>query len=131
MDRKGQVLVGFLLLLPLLLILFVFVIDIGFMKVEERKLENTVKEAITYGLKQESPEEEVQQQVETMIRKNIDNIEFLDTVVTNGNIQVHLSTRQKNVFGIILNQRMYKNKNHKGVDKYGYQKSKSYYHHFY
>ena len=90
MDRKGQVLVGFLLLLPLLLILFVFVIDIGFMKVEERKLENTVKEAITYGLKQESPEEEVQQQVETMIRKNIDNIEFLDTVVTNGNIQVHL-----------------------------------------
>ncbi|HIT11804.1 MAG TPA: hypothetical protein IAB58_03320 [Candidatus Pelethosoma merdigallinarum] len=108
MDRKGQVLVGFLLLLPLLLILFVFVIDIGFMKVEERKLENTVKEAITYGLKQESPEEEVQQQVETMIRKNIDNIEFLDTVVTNGNIQVHLSTRQKNVFGIILNQRMYK-----------------------
>ena len=108
MDRKGQVLVGFLLLLPPLLILFVFVIDIGFMKVEERKLENTVKEAITYGLKQESPEEEVQQQVETMIRKNIDNIEFLDTVVTNGNIQVHLSTRQKNVFGIILNQRMYK-----------------------
>ncbi len=108
MDHKGQVLVGFLLLLPLLLILFVFVIDIGFMKVEERKLENTVKEAITYGLKQESPEEEVQQQVETMIRKNIDNIEFLDTVVTNGNIQVHLSTRQKNVFGIILNQRMYK-----------------------
>lgn len=108
MDRKGQVLVGFLLLLPLLLILFVFVIDIGFMKVEERKLENTVKEAITYGLKQESPEEEVQQQVETMIRKNIDNIEFLDTAVTNGNIQVHLSTRQKNVFGIILNQRMYK-----------------------
>lgn len=108
MDRKGQVLVGFLLLLPLLLILFVFVIDIGFMKVEERKLENTVKEAIAYGLKQESPEEEVQQQVETMIRKNIDNIEFLDTVVTNGNIQVHLSTRQKNVFGIILNQRMYK-----------------------
>lgn len=108
MDHKGQILVGFLLLLPLLLILFVFVIDIGFMKVEERKLENTVKEAITYGLKQESPEEEVQQQVETMIRKNIDNIEFLDTVVTNGNIQVHLSTRQKNVFGIILNQRMYK-----------------------
>ena len=108
MVRKGLVLVGFLLLLPLLLILFVFVIDIGFMKVEERKLENTVKEAITYGLKQESPEEEVQQQVETMIRKNIDNIEFLDTVVTNGNIQVHLSTRQKNVFGIILNQRMYK-----------------------
>ena len=108
MDRKGQVLVGFLLLLPLLLILFVFVIDIGFMKVEERKLENTVKEAIAYGLKQESPEEGVQQQVETMIRKNIDNIEFLDTVVTNGNIQVHLSTRQKNVFGIILNQRMYK-----------------------
>lgn len=108
MDRKGQVLVGFLLLLPLLLIFFVFVIDIGFMKVEERKLENTVKEAITYGLKQESPEEDVQQQVETMIRKNIDNIEFLDTVVTNGNIQVHLSTRQKNVFGIILNQRMYK-----------------------
>ena len=108
MDRKVQILVGFLLVLPLLLILFIFVVDIGFMKVEERKLENVVKEAITYGLKQELPEEEVQQRVETMIRKNIENLEFLDTIVTNGNIRIHLSVRRKNVFGTILNQRVYK-----------------------
>lgn len=118
MGRKGQVLVGFLLLLPLFLILFVFVVDVGFMKIAERSVENTIKEAITYGLKQEQlPEDEKQQQIETILKKNIDSIQMLEVTVTSEEIKVHVVVTRQNLFGTLINQRIYKiDKTYKGYN---------------
>lgn len=118
MGRKGQVLVGFLLLLPLFLILFVFVVDVGFMKIAERNVENTIKEAITYGLKQEQlPEDEKQQKIETILKKNIDSIQMLEVTVTSEEIKVHVVVTRQNLFGTLINQRIYKiDKTYKGYN---------------
>ena len=118
MGRKGQVLVGFLLLLPLFLILFVFVVDVGFMKIAERSVENTIKEAITYGLKQEQlPEDEKQQKIETILKKNIDSIQTLEVTVTSEEIKVHVVVTRQNIFGTLINQRIYKiDKTYKGYN---------------
>lgn len=118
MGRKGQVLVGFLLLLPLFLILFVFVVDVGFMKIAERNVENTIKEAITYGLKQEQfPEDEKQQKIETILKKNIDSIQTLEVTVTSEEIKVHVVVTRQNIFGTLINQRIYKiDKTYKGYN---------------
>lgn len=118
MGRKGQVLVGFLLLLPLFLILFVFVVDVGFMKIAERNVENTIKEAITYGLKQEQlPEDEKQQKIETILKKNIDSIQTLEVTVTSEKIKVHVVVTRQNIFGTLINQRIYKiDKTYKGYN---------------
>ena len=118
MGHKGQVLVGFLLLLPLFLILFVFVVDVGFMKIAERNVENTIKEAITYGLKQEQlPEEEKQQKIETILKKNIDSIQTLEVTVTSEEIKVHVVVTRQNLFGTLINQRIYKiDKTYKGYN---------------
>lgn len=118
MGRKGQVLVGFLLLLPLFLILFVFVVDVGFMKIAERNIENTIKEAITYGLKQEQlPEDEKQQKIETILKKNIDSIQTLEVTVTSEEIKVHVVVTRQNIFGTLINQRIYKiDKTYKGYN---------------
>lgn len=118
MGRKGQVLVGFLLLLPLFLILFVFVVDVGFMKIAERSVENTIKEAITYGLKQEQlPEDEKQQKIETILKKNIDSIQMLEVTVTSEEIKVHVVVTRQNLFGTLINQRIYKiDKTYKGYN---------------
>ncbi len=118
MGRKGQVLVGFLLLLPLFLILFVFVVDVGFMKIAERSVENTIKEAITYGLKQEQlPEDEKQQKIETILKKNIDSIQTLEVTVTSEEIKVHVVVTRQNLFGTLINQRIYKiDKTYKGYN---------------
>ena len=115
---KGQVLVGFLLLLPLFLILFVFVVDVGFMKIAERSVENTIKEAITYGLKQEQlPEDEKQQKIETILKKNIDSIQMLEVTVTSEEIKVHVVVTRQNLFGTLINQRIYKiDKTYKGYN---------------
>ncbi len=118
MGHKGQVLVGFLLLLPLFLILFVFVVDVGFMKIAERSVENTIKEAITYGLKQEQlPEDEKQQKIETILKKNIDSIQMLEVTVTSEEIKVHVVVTRQNLFGTLINQRIYKiDKTYKGYN---------------
>lgn len=118
MGRKGQVLVGFLLLLPLFLILFVFVVDVGFMKIAERNVENTIKEAITYGLKQEQlPEDEKQQKIETILKKNIDSIQTLEVTVASEEIKVHVVVTRQNLFGTLINQRIYKiDKTYKGYN---------------
>ena len=118
MGRKGQVLVGFLLLLPLFLILFVFVVDVGFMKITERNVESTIKEAITYGLKQEQlPEDEKQQKIETILKKNIDSIQTLEVTVTSEEIKVHVVVTRQNLFGTLINQRIYKiDKTYKGYN---------------
>lgn len=118
MGHKGQVLVGFLLLLPLFLILFVFVVDVGFMKIAERNIENTIKEAITYGLKQEQlPEDEKQQKIETILKKNIDSIQTLEVTVASEEIKVHVVVTRQNLFGTLINQRIYKiDKTYKGYN---------------
>lgn len=118
MGHKGQVLVGFLLLLPLFLILFVFVVDVGFMKIAERSVENTIKEAITYGLKQEQlPEDEKQQKIETILKKNIDSIQMSEVTVTSEEIKVHVVVTRQNLFGTLINQRIYKiDKTYKGYN---------------
>lgn len=108
MNRKGQVLAGFLLLLPFLLVLFVYIIDLGNMYISKRHVENNVKDAIHYGLKQEELNEEVQARVEELLRKNISNIEDLDIVLANDTLKVHIVVKEKAVFATILNKHIYK-----------------------
>ena len=50
MNNKGQSLVIFVLILPLILALMGICIDIGIINSEKRKIENNVKSTITYGL---------------------------------------------------------------------------------
>ena len=50
MNNRGQTLVMFILMLPLLLIVLCLVVDIGMLSLEKKKLENTLKDAIYYEL---------------------------------------------------------------------------------
>ncbi len=57
MNKKGQVLVVFVLLLPLIVLFLGLVIDIGNSLVTRKKYENTVKDIILYNYKEEKVEE--------------------------------------------------------------------------
>ena len=111
MNRKGQVLVSFLLILPLLLIILVFVVDMGLMKVSVRKVEHVVKEAITYELKSASISDS---RVNDYIKNNLSDIKDVNIVVGTDNIKVSVSVYKKSIFNSLI-----KNKN--------YTISKSYY----
>ena len=111
MNRKGQVLVSFLLILPLLLIILVFVVDMGLMKVSVRKVEHVIKEAITYELKSSSISDS---RVNDYIKNNLSDIKDVNIVVGTDNIKVSVSVYKKSIFNSLI-----KNKN--------YTISKSYY----
>lgn len=111
MNRKGQVLVSFLLVLPLLLILLVFIVDMGLMKVDERKVEHVIKEAINYELKSSEIND---LRVNNYIRNNLSDIRDVNVVVGTDNIKVSVSVYKKSIFNSLI-----KNKN--------YTISKSYY----
>ena len=111
MNRNGQVLVSFLLILPLLLILLVFIVDMGLMKVNERKVEHVIKEAITYELKSSSISDS---RVNGYIKNNLSDIKDVNIVVGTDNIKVSVSVYKKSIFNSLI-----KNKN--------YTISKSYY----
>lgn len=111
MNRNGQVLVSFLLVLPLLLILLVFIVDMGLMKVDERKVEHVIKEAINYELKSSEIND---LRVNNYIRNNLSDIRDVNVVVGTDNIKVSVSVYKKSIFNSLI-----KNKN--------YTISKSYY----
>ena len=111
MNRKGQVLVSFLLILPLLLILLVFIVDMGLMKVSVRKVEHVIKEAITYELKSSEISDS---RVNDYIKNNLSDIKDVNIIVGTDNIKVSVSVYKKSIFNSLI-----KNKN--------YTISKSYY----
>ena len=111
MNRNGQVLVSFLLILPLLLIILVFVVDMGLMKVSVRKVEHVIKEAITYELKSSEISDS---RVNDYIKNNLSDIKDVNVVVGTDNIKVSVSVYKKSIFNSLI-----KNKN--------YTISKSYY----
>lgn len=111
MNRNGQVLVSFLLILPLLLIILVFVVDMGLMKVNERKVEHVIKEAITYELKSSEISDS---RVNDYIKNNLSDIKDVNIVVGTDNIKVSVRVYKKSIFNSLI-----KNKN--------YTISKSYY----
>ncbi len=50
MNEKGQTLVLFLFLLPIILILFMGVYQLGNLELEKKKMESAVEETLRYGL---------------------------------------------------------------------------------
>ena len=111
MNRNGQVLVSFLLVLPLLLIILVFVVDMGLLKVSVRKVEHVIKEAITYELKSSEISDS---RVNDYIKNNLSDIKDVNIIVGTDNIKVSVSVYKKSIFNSLI-----KNKN--------YTISKSYY----
>ena len=92
MNNKGQSLALFVILIPLILILFIGVVDIGFIYIERRNIENTLSKAIDYYKDGKD--------VETFINKNISDIEDISIEENENNIKITL--KKKNV-GIIKN----------------------------
>lgn len=90
MNHKGQVLVLFLLLLPILLLIMGLVIDVGNLFVEQKKSENVVKSAIRYGLSSEENQEEKARQY---LEENLSNSSFRvfysnQTLTIQGNVKI-------------------------------------------
>jgi len=99
MNKKGQVLVLFLLLLPIMIMLFAMVVDLGLLMTRTYRVKQNIKQAIKYGLESGDIES-----MKLMLDKNIDD-EYV--VSTNGNIEITLNGTYDTIFTNIFKAKSY------------------------
>lgn len=108
LDNKGQSLVIFVIFIPLFIMIGTFIIDIGFAKYNERKLNSISKEVISYGMKHIS--DDPRSEMEELIKKNDDEITYyeIDIDTDNNKIKLIINKDSKGIFGKIIGKELYK-----------------------
>lgn len=104
MNNKGQTLVMFILVLPLLLIILCLTIDVGLLSLEKKKIENIVKSAMKYELNSTETNTEVSKnRLINMITKSINDIKIKTVEITNDKvITVSISKEYKGIFSKVI-----------------------------
>ena len=98
LDNKGQSLVIFVIFIPLFIMIGTFIIDIGFAKYNERKLNSISKEVITYGMKHIS--DDPRSEMENLIKKNDDEITYYEIDIDTDNNKIKLKIIGKELYKI-------------------------------
>ncbi len=114
MNKKGQVLVLFALLLPLILMCVGLVIDTGLLYVEKRKIDSVVKDTVEYGVN--NIESVTDEELSILLNKNIENIKTKEIKIENGIVTITVSLQKKSIFSVIFGTDRYEIKStYKGM----------------
>jgi len=105
-NNKGQVLVAFALIMPLLLIIVAIFLDFGFIAIKKRQVINTVDEALEYALKHKE-DEEIEQKVTFLLKKNIEDVDNLKIEIKDNNIKINIKVKLYSKFEKIFDNDLY------------------------
>ena len=99
MNNKGQVLPIFVILFPVIILFVSYIVDIGLMYTEKRKIENIIKDAIVYYIENKN-NDNVYDKTTEFINRNISNpdikIDIYEDYLTIG-----ISKKHKSIYNII------------------------------
>lgn len=104
MNNKGQVLVLFVLLIPVLLMLGAYIVDTSYISYHKNRLDGINQMVIKDSKEQELTKNEI----EEYIKKNDDSIEIESINIANTKIEITLKKEIKSLFGIIIGKKNYK-----------------------
>ena len=93
MNNKGQVLVLFVILLPIILLLLILTIEAGDIYLDKQKTKNTIREIIKDNIKEPNSE-----RINTLIIQNINDIEEKNVFISEDEIRIYIKQNKK-VFG--------------------------------
>ncbi|NLL44775.1 MAG: hypothetical protein GX247_03810 [Mollicutes bacterium] len=97
-NKNGQVLVAFMLMLPLILLFLGLIIDIGLVFIEKRKIENNIKSVISYRFESDLSENDLYPALENLLNKNIDNIKNKQITLADNYIKITVNKEVAGVF---------------------------------
>lgn len=99
MNNKGQTLVIFIVVLPILLLLLTIVIDLGFLYIEKRSIDNDTYDAVLYYLENKNIVD-IESKTKNLLNSNIENCEI--KINDNDNfIEITVSKEYKGLYSII------------------------------
>ena len=102
MNNKGQSLVLFVILIPVLFIILFMVYEIGNLLLLKEKLDNINYITIDYGL-DNIDTLELQTKLTDMIIKNKDDIDNINIIIENNTIKISLKDKLDNKASILKN----------------------------
>ena len=100
MNKKGQVLVFFIILIPIFLTIAAFAIDLGYNYYQSNVLNNLNKMAIKYGMN-------VRTKMIDLIYKNNRNIDEYTLLIENNKITLVMEESIDSIFGKVINIKTY------------------------
>ena len=102
LNNKGQSLILFVLMLPVLLFLMILVIDMGNLMVEKQKLNNINYIMIDYGLSNLT-KEDLEEYIYNYLKLNDEKIDKIKVSKTDNDITINLGKKESSMLGHILN----------------------------
>ncbi len=96
-KNDGQVLVAFLLLLPLLFLILIALLDYGFLFIQKRKIDNVVNEALVYASKNEA-NSSLEEEISTFLNQNVSDISSLQTVKEKEYFEIKMTCKLTKTF---------------------------------
>lgn len=101
MNNKGQVLVAFILMIPIILMLTICIVDVGLQSIEIRRIDNTVRNSVKYGIKN-LDKENTEATMKSLIMDNLRNID--DAIITvdidNNYVRATVTVKYKGLINI-------------------------------
>lgn len=108
-DSRGQVLVAFILLIPVILMLLALIVDVGFLYVEKRKTDNVIKDTINYGLDNiDLQEGTLQTKLTKLINSNLDDVQRLNIQIDTNSIEINITRNKQSIFSNVYKDASYK-----------------------
>ncbi len=107
MNKKGQTLIAFVLLLPIVLLFLAFVVDTGLLLKEKTKGNSTLRTILKTTYK-DYQEENYEEKVKDLLEKN--NIPTENTIIKIEEKQIHVTNEYEieSIFGSIIGLKTYK-----------------------
>ena len=102
MDSKGQTLVIFVLILPILLLLFALIWEVGNLGLTINKYETEIKDTIEYGLNH-LDDENLEDILTNLLKANLEG--NINVEINNQVIKVNVKQKYDALFNNLLNNR--------------------------
>lgn len=105
-NNHGQTLIIFVILIPLLLAIMAFVVDISYMYNEKLHLENTTKTIINENYKNRL-DEDIEKKIKDLYKKNDIKINNLKIVGSQEYLQIKNNYKIDSIFGKVIGLKKY------------------------
>lgn len=105
MNNKGQTLVIFIIMMPIILLIFTLVIDLGYVSKEKIKIDSTLRVIMRSVLEKETFSKEM---IDDLIEKNELTYDDYKYSYENGLLKINITKNIKSVLGKIINTNIYK-----------------------
>ena len=112
MNNKGQVLVIFVIILPIFLMILGLIVDLGLFALEKRKIDNNIYDAVDYYL-DNIDNVDIKEKTIKLLENNLDNVD-IKIIDENDYIEIIATKNYKSLYTIISNNQEF-NIKYKGI----------------